>query len=144
LNDVLKKQLGFKGFIISDANAVGGANVLHYTAKDYSDAGKKAIENGLDVIFQTAYNHHQLFVPPFLDSSISSTRINDAVSRVLQAKFELGLFEHPYIDAQKEEYTEPEKKALAKKAALSSFVLLKNENGLLPLAAKYKSIAVIG
>lgn len=144
LNNVLKKQLGFNGFVISDANAVGGANVLHYTAKDYPDAGQKAITNGLDVIFQTSYDHYKLFIPPFLDSSISARRINDAVARVLKAKFELGLFEQPYINEKKETYTSAYKKELAKEAAVKSIVLLKNENGLLPLSGKTKNIAVIG
>jgi beta-glucosidase len=57
LNKKLKQDWQFKGFVISDASAVGGANVLHYTAKDYPDAGKRSITNGLDVIFQTAYDH---------------------------------------------------------------------------------------
>lgn len=144
LNEVLKKQLGFNGFVISDANATGGANVLHYTAKDYAEAGQEAITNGLDVIFQTSYGHYQLFIPPFLDSSISALRINDAVARVLKVKFELGLFEHPYIKEEKETYTSAYKKELAKEAAVKSIVLLKNENGLLPLSGKTKSIAVIG
>lgn len=144
LNNVLKKQLNFTGFVISDANAVGGANVLHYTAKDYPDAGKQAITNGLDVIFQTSYDHYKLFIPPFLDSSISPARIDDAVSRVLTAKFQLGLFEHPYINETTNTGSATQKKELAKQAAVSSFVLLKNENGVLPLSGKIKSIAVIG
>ena len=55
-----------------------------------------AINDGLDVIFQTDYHHSKLFMPHFLDGMIDTNRINDAVSRVLKAKFELGLFEHPY------------------------------------------------
>ena len=70
LNKKLKKEWGFKGFVISDAGATGGANVLHFTAADYAEAGKHAINSGLDVIFQTAYEHHKLFIPPFLDGRI--------------------------------------------------------------------------
>lgn len=146
LNKKLKKDWNFKGFVISDASAVGGANVLHFTAKDYADAGRKAITNGLDVIFQTDYKHHSLFIAPFLNGQISEKRIDDAVSRVLRAKFELGLFEQPYVSE-----TEAEKwinntthKSLAKQAALESVVLLKNENHVLPLDKKIRSIAVIG
>ena len=65
LNVKLKKQMGFQGFVISDAAAVGGANVLHFTAKDYPNASANAINNGLDVIFQTSYDHYKLFIPPF-------------------------------------------------------------------------------
>ncbi len=146
LNKKLKSDWHFKGFVISDAGAVGGANVLHYTAKDYPDAGKKAISNGLDVIFQTAYDHHKLFIPPFLNGEIKQQRIDDAVARVLRVKFELGLFEQPYISEQiaAQWINNTSHKALAKEAALKSIVLLKNEKNILPIDKNIKSIAVIG
>jgi len=146
LNKKLKGNWHFKGFVISDASAVGGANVLHYTAKDYPDAGKKAITNGLDVIFQTAYKHNELFIPPFLNGEISRKRIDDAVARVLTAKFELGLFEQPYVAEQlAQEWTNnTTHKKLAKEAALESIVLLKNEKQVLPISKTIRSIAVIG
>lgn len=142
LNRLLKKKWGFKGFVISDASAVGGANVLHFTAKDYADAGKKAITNGLDVIFQTDWAHHRLFIPPFLNGEIPRSRIDDAVSRVLTAKFELGLFEDPYVAETAQDIMAH--KAIAKEAAVRSMVLLKNEGGVLPLSKKIKRLAVIG
>jgi beta-glucosidase len=141
LNKKLKQEWGFKGFVISDASAVGGANVLHFTAKDYPDAGQRAITNGLDVIFQTAYEHHRLFDPPFLNGAIDQKRIDDAVARVLTAKFELGLFEHPYVP---ESTQSPAKKILAREAAAKSIVLLKNQNKILPINQNISSIAVIG
>jgi len=146
LNKKLKTDWQFKGFVISDASAVGGANVLHYTAKDYPDASKKAVTNGLDVIFQTAYEHYKLFIPPFLNGQISRKRIDDAVSRVLMAKFELGLFEQPYVPEKEaaEWISNTSHKVLAKQAALESVVLLKNEKQVLPLDKKIRSIAVIG
>lgn len=145
LNQQLKKKWGFKGFVISDASAVGGANVLHYTASDYADAGRKAITNGLDVIFQTAWEHHRLFIPPFLDGSIPQARIDDAVARVLTAKFELGLFENPYVPETADAVAVPAAhKTLAKEVAEKSMVLLKNEKDLLPLSKTISSIAIIG
>jgi beta-glucosidase len=145
LNQQLKKTWGFKGFVISDASAVGGANVLHYTASDYADAGKKAITNGLDVIFQTAWEHHRLFIPPFLDGSISKARIDDAVARVLTAKFELGLFENPYVPETADAVAlSAEHRSLAKQAAEKSIILLKNEKDILPLSKNIKSLAIIG
>lgn len=146
----LKRQWGFDGFVISDANAVGGEVVLHNTAKDYPTSGQHAINNGLDVIFQTDYKHHQLFIPPFLDGNIDSNRINDAVARVLKAKFESGLFENPYVAIQKEAANPAQQKIIAKQAALESIVLLKNarlpgwKNNVLPLPKSIRSIAVIG
>jgi beta-glucosidase len=144
LQEKLKKQWGFDGFVISDANAVGGEVVLHNTAKDYPESGQHAINNGLDVIFQTEYKHHKLFIPPFLDGSIDSNRLNDAVARVLKAKFELGLFENPYVAIQKEGAAPPQQKIIAKQAALESIVLLKNAKNVLPLSKSIRSIAVIG
>ncbi|HLG40790.1 MAG TPA: glycoside hydrolase family 3 C-terminal domain-containing protein, partial [Chitinophagaceae bacterium] len=112
----------------------------------------------LDVIFQTSYDHYKLFIPSFLDGSINAKRFDDAVLRVLKAKFELGLFENPYVP--EEEILTPitirgqnhnPHKALAKEAALKSIVLLKNNSridgnstGILPLNKNIKSLAVIG
>lgn len=145
LNKKLKGEWGFTGFVISDASAVGGANVLHYTSPDYPTSGQQAITNGLDVIFQTAYEHSKLFIPPFLNGGIPQARIDDAVSRVLKAKFELGLFENPYVpeteaaNLNKIDTT----KRLARHAAFESLVLLKNESNVLPLKHVH-TIAVIG
>ena len=146
LNDLLKKRWGFNGFVISDAGAVGGANVLHYTAKDYPDAGRNAVNNGLDVIFQTAQEHYKLFIPPFLNGQINQERLDDAVSRVLRAKFELGLFETPYLDIKATESAnfEAAHKKIALEAALESIVLLQNKNALLPISTATESIALIG
>ena len=146
LTETLKNKWGFKGFVISDASAVGGANVLHYTAKDYADAGRIAITNGLDVIFQTQHEHHQLFIPAFLNHQIAQARIDDAVSRVLTAKFELGLFDDPYVDEAKAIDTSFKKPhlQLAQQAALESIVLLKNKGQVLPIDKNIQKIAVIG
>jgi beta-glucosidase len=145
LTEKLKKDWNFKGFVISDASAVGGANVLHFTAKDYDDASAQAINAGLDVIFQTEYQHYKLFIPPFLDGRISQERIDDAVARVLRAKFELGLFENPYVSNKDiEELNKINHKPLAEKAAAESFVLLQNNNHTLPISENYKKILVVG
>ncbi len=146
LQQKLKGEWGFKGFVISDANAVGGDVVLAYTAKDYAEAGQHAINGGLDVIFQTDYNHHKLFAPPFYDGRIDTARINDAVSRVLKAKFDLGLFEHPYTSEEEAQkwLKNDSHKQLARRAAFESIVLLKNEKEVLPFKKSVKTIAVIG
>jgi beta-glucosidase len=145
LTEKLKKEWNFKGFVISDASAVGGANVLHFTAKDYDDASAQAINAGLDVIFQTEYQHYKLFIPPFLDGRISKERIDDAVARVLRAKFELGLFEDPYVSNKNiEELKKINHKPLAEKVAVESFVLLQNNNQTLPISENTKKILVVG
>jgi beta-glucosidase len=145
LTTKLKEEWGFKGFVISDAGAVGGANVLHFTAKDYKDATAQSINAGLDVIFQVDYKHYKLFLPAFLDGSISKSRIDDALTRVLKAKFELGLFEHPYVDESIAEkmLNDQSNRHLAEEAALKSFVLLKNDHNTLPLKSA-KRILLLG
>ena len=146
LNKKLKDEWGFKGFVISDAGSTGGANVLHFTAKNYAESTKQAIENGLDAIFQTSYDHYPLFYEAFEKGIIDETAINESVRRVLYAKFKLGLFESPYIDVKeaKKWNDSKEHKELAKKAALESIVLLKNSKQTLPLNKTIKSIAIIG
>lgn len=144
LNEKLKKEWGFEGFVISDASATGGANVLHFTATDYADATRQAIENGLDVIFQTAYDHYPLFYEAFEKGMIDEAAIDHAVRRVLRAKFKLGLFENPYVDVNETIQNDEAHKALAREAAQKSVVLLKNEKQTLPLSSQVKSVAVIG
>lgn len=146
LNRKLKGDMKFRGFTISDAGAVGGANVLHYTAGDYEAATVHAMMNGADVIFQTAYDHHRLFIPPFLDGRINKKVIDSAVARVLRVKFELGLFDHPYVD-EKAALSANQKKenaTIARTAARESIVLLKNDNQTMPLNKLIRKLAVIG
>jgi len=152
LNQKLKKQMKFTGFVISDECAVGGANVLHFTAADYPAAAANALNHGLDVIYQSDYDHYKLFMPPFLDGRITPGTIDSAVARVLRVKFQIGLFENPYVsenDAGRWNDS-PGPKEIAKKAALESVVLLKNsrmpgmKQPLLPLNKDIGSLAVVG
>lgn len=146
LREKLKKEWSFKGIVISDAGATGGANVLHFTAKDYAESTQQAINGGLDVIFQTSYDHYPLFFEAFQKGMIDEQALDEAVRRVLRTKFELGLFENPYVEVnlQKNKSLLRSNKKIAKKAALQSLVLLKNEKGILPLKKDISSIAVIG
>lgn len=144
LSQKLKNEWGFKGFVISDAGATGGTVVLHNTAKDYPESGKQSISAGMDVIFQTAYDHYKLFIPHFLDGTLDIAKIDEAVSRVLRAKFELGLFENPYVNEAAAAQPLPEHKKLARLAAEKSIVLLKNRGRMLPLSKNISSLAIIG
>ncbi|MBK9148610.1 MAG: glycoside hydrolase family 3 C-terminal domain-containing protein [Flavobacteriales bacterium] len=145
LNDVLRKDWGFRGFVISDAAATGGANVLHFTARDYEDAGKQSVENGQDVIFQTDIAHYELFKKPFLDGTVRQGAIDSAVANVLRMKFELGLFDRPYQSDSLLNALDMEKhRELAYEMAVKSAVLLKNKNYTLPIGPVMKRIAVIG
>ena len=146
LNKKLKGEWGFKGFVISDAGAPGGANVLHFTAADYAESARNAIESGLDVLFQGSYDHYPLFWKAFETGMIAPKTIDNAVRRILRAKFELGLFENPYVDPVQATVwnNHPTHRALALKAAEEAVVLLKNNKNILPIQTKVKSIAIIG
>jgi beta-glucosidase len=144
--EILKNRWKLDGFVISDAGATGGTNCLHMTAEDYYESTVNAMNNGLDVIFQTNYNHHNLFMPPFLDGSVDPKAIDTAVFRILKAKFQLGLFDEPYVKPgkAKEVLGDTSHLGLALEAARESIVLLKNENRVLPVSKNIKTLAVIG
>jgi len=146
MNGILKGEWGLSGFIISDAAATGGATVLHMTEPNTPTATKDAFEAGLDVVFQSQYGQQRPYLEAFQKGLISQKVIDAAVTRVLRAKFELGLFEQPYVDVEEAARSNGsvEHRALAIEAARSSMVLLKNHARTLPLGAGARSIAVIG
>ena len=145
LRKKLKEEWGFEGFVISDAGATGGANVLHFTAANYAEATEDAVEAGLDVMFQTNYNHYPLFWEAFEKGMVNVQAINEAVRRILKAKFELGLFENPYVDTEEAALWNGHQthRELARTAAAKAIVLLQNKNEVLPLQKSAK-IALIG
>jgi beta-glucosidase len=151
LQQTLKSDWHFKGFVISDANAVGGALVLHRTAQGYGESGLDALNGGLDVIFQTDCAHFELFAPGYFSAALAQSRIDSAVARVLRVKFELGLFEQPYLEIPKEKEMQKlltDGFTIAQHCAEASFVLLKNEpqkdlQPILPLA-KDSKILLLG
>lgn len=146
MNGIVKGEWGFKGFIISDASATGGATVLHMTEPNTPTATKDAFEAGLDVVFQSSYGQQRSYLQAFQQGLIGDDVIDAAVSRVLRAKFELGLFERPYVDVDDagRQNGHADHRALAREAAQASLVLLKNEKSALPIAAGVRAIAVIG
>jgi len=147
LTDILKAEWGFRGFVISDANAVGGINDLHRTSDSFAESGRQAWESGLDVIFQTEIGHAGLFREAITGGRVSSARVDDAVRRVLKIKMELGLFEDPFVDPDEAERANgaAAHRALARRAAAASLVLLENAEGLLPLrTGDRRAIAVVG
>jgi beta-glucosidase len=142
LTQVLKKEWGFKGFVVSDWNSVGEL-VPQGVAKDPTVAAGKAILAGVDMDMEgNAYGPH---LASLVKSGIvPESVIDESVRRVLRVKLALGLFEHPYVEGTGAEGIAPEDAELARKAAEESFVLLKNDGGILPLHASGKTIALIG
>ena len=98
LTDVLKRDWRFQGFVISDAAATGGATVLHMTEPNTPTAAKHAWESGLDVVFQSTWPQHRNYWEAVRTGMVAPSVIDSAVLRVLRAKFQLGLFEQPYVD----------------------------------------------
>jgi beta-glucosidase len=146
LNGTLKHDWGFTGFVISDAAATAGAVVLHHTESSTATAARDAFNAGLDVVFQSSWPQHRPYLDAFRSGLIADSVINAAVSRVLRAKFELGLFEHPYVDPDSAAFWNgnARHRALAREAARDGMVLLRNEGGVLPLRRPITSMAVIG
>ena len=146
LDTLLRKEWGFKGTIVSDYYAMTELIKRHHVAADEADAAKQSLEAGLDVeLPDTGVN--KTLVAQVKAGKIPESLINQAVSRILYQKFQLGLFENPYVDAGKAvQMTDtPEDRGLALETAKKSIVLLKNQNNILPLdKTKLKSVAVIG
>ena len=157
LTDVLRGEWGFKGFVVSDYDAIlglyalnwptferGVATTSHKVARTKAEAAKKAIEAGLDIELPQSDCFEEL-LRLVKKGKLSEEVINEAVRRILRVKFWLGLFENPYVDP---EYAEKicncqKHRKLALKAAREAIVLLKND-GILPLSRDLKSIGVIG
>jgi beta-glucosidase len=146
LNGTLRGDWGFGGFVISDQSAVGGAVALHRTEASTATATKRAIEAGLDVIFQSSYAEHGPYLAAFRSGTIAPAAIDSAVARVLREKLRLGLFERPYVAPESAAAiaASPAARALARDAARASLVLLRNERGTLPIRAGVRSVALIG
>jgi beta-glucosidase len=146
LQAVLRGQFGFDGLITSDYSGISDLRDFHHIAATDADAALRAFAAGVDMDFPVGKNYAHL-AELVKAGKISEAAINERVARVLRLKFRLGLFENPYADADAAEalLKQDSTKALALEAAQKSVVLLKNQNGLLPLApGKYKTIAVIG
>jgi beta-glucosidase len=144
LTDVLRNDWGFKGFVVSDAFAVGSL-VTHGFASDGQDAALKAFTAGvnMDMASQTyTKNLAKLSV----DGKVNDAQLDALVLPILETKYELGLFEHPYVDESKVEATlnRPEGLQLERRVAARSMVLLKNEKATLPLQKSLRKVAVIG
>ena len=144
--EVLRETFGFDGFVVSDANAV--RNLLtHGFASDLADAGVRAVDAGTDMemaMADPAFAH----LPAAIEAgALDATVLDRAVRRVLTAKVRLGLLENPYVDEARaaEVLADPAHRETARVAAERSAVLLRNEGGLLPLAAgSLQQVAVIG
>lgn len=146
LESVLRREWGFRGTVVSDYYAMAELEKRHRVAIDKADAARQALEAGLDVELPDP-DVNKTLVDQVKAGKISGSLIDQAVARILYQKFQLGLFENPYVDTDKAaRMTDTlEDRELAAEAARRSIVLLKNEKNALPLdRKKLKSVAVIG
>lgn len=146
MQDVLRDEWGFKGFIVSDWMDIEHIYDLHHTAIDDNDAFFQSVDAGMDM-----HMHGPRFYESTLasvrDGKISEKRIDDACRWILYAKFQLGLFDNPFVEENKvkEVLFNVEHKETALECARKSIVLLSNKDKILPLAeSKYKKIFVSG
>jgi beta-glucosidase len=144
LTDILRKEWGFQGFVVSDAFAVANLQT-HGFAADPADAAYKAVSAGLNMDMASQTYTHNL-AKLVTDGKVSESELDKAVLPILELKYELGLFDHPYVDESKVDSTlnRSEGLQLERKIASRSMVLLKNDNKTLPLSKTNKKIAVIG
>jgi beta-glucosidase len=143
LDDVLRKEWGFRGFVVSDWESIREM-IVHGYCKDEKNAAKAALRAGVNMeMVSTTYRHN---LADLVESAeIPESLIDRRVADVLRVKFQLGLFEQPYADHQATSDLPSEHYQLARQLARQSIVLLKNQNSLLPLdKAKLKRLAVIG
>ncbi|WP_286709396.1 MULTISPECIES: glycoside hydrolase family 3 N-terminal domain-containing protein [Sphingobacterium] len=145
LKDILRKDWGFTGFVVSDLLSISGLNGGHATAATAEEAASQSIHAGLDVdLSGTGYGSNLL--KAVQQGLVESAVLDTAVARVLRMKFNLGLFDHPYVDEKlvAQKVATAQNKTVARQVARESIVLLKNDQHILPLSKSLKRIAVIG
>lgn len=149
LTEILRQQWGFKGYVVSDSEAVEFIFSKHKVAKDSVEAVAQAVNAGLNI--RTNFTPPQDFINPLRKAikqgKISEQTLDSRVRDILRVKFLLGLFDAPYTgnkEAADQLVGSPEHKKVSLEAARESIVLLKNKDNLLPLSKELKKIALIG
>ena len=149
LTEILRQEWGFKGYVVSDSEAVEFISNKHKVADTYEDGIAQAVNAGLNI--RTHFTPPADFILPLrkavADGKISQETLDKRVAEILRIKFWLGLFDNPYRGNGKQAEQivhSKEHQAVSLEAARQSLVLLKNETNLLPLSKSIRSIAVIG
>ncbi|MFC5281934.1 beta-glucosidase BglX [Pedobacter alpinus] len=144
--DILKEKWGFKGFVVSDWGSMREM-VAHGYAKDGKESAQMSISAGSDMDMESKVFEEHL-VQLVKEGKVSLAHVNDAVSRILHKKFEMGLFDNPYRFSdetrEKKELNSLDNRNSAREVAKKSIILLKNETNILPLSKSIKKIALIG
>jgi beta-glucosidase len=145
LTDLLRGELGFDGLVVSDYDAILMIHNYHRVAADKSSAAALALRAGIDVELPSPACYREALKAAIENGKVPLDWVDTAVSRHLQKKWELGLFENPYVDEGRvlDVFETPDQRLLARRIASQSIVLLAN-NGLLPLKKTIGTLAVIG
>ncbi len=141
LQEIVRDEWKFSGFVISDLYSIEGLYETHHVAASVSDAARQAIRAGVDA--DLCGEAYATLIESVRSGAIDESTIDRAAERVLRLKFEMGLFENPYVDVNGCTSGVQEHRSTALDVARQSVILLKN-NGLLPLSKSVKSVAVIG
>ena len=148
LTEVLRKEWGFKGIVVSDLGAIKYIQTTHYAASSPRESIRQAVAAGVDMQFYDFTNDfwQETIVDLVKEGELPMSDIDRAAGGVLRLKFLLGLFENPYTAKNliKERFHSKENQEIALEAGRKSITLLKNKNNLLPLSKDIKTIAVIG
>ncbi|HZE33767.1 MAG TPA: glycoside hydrolase family 3 N-terminal domain-containing protein [Actinoallomurus sp.] len=148
LTDLLRRQWGFKGVVVSDWNDVQSLQTAYHLSDTYAGAAAIAVNAGVDMAMLppgSVDDYVSGLIADVKNHKVSKSRIDEAVSRILTLKFKLGLFEHPYVDASKADgIALGADKDLAVKAATESQTLLKNDGNALPLSTGLGKVVVTG
>lgn len=146
MRDLLRKELGFDGLVVSDYLAVQMLHTFHRIAEDLSQAAVLALQAGIDQELPETLCYGVPLLTALECGKIDPALIDEAVRRVLTAKFRLGLFEQPYVPVETVDalYQDQKPVELARKIAGQSLVLLQNEGRVLPLSQSLGTLAVIG
>ena len=145
LTDVLRKELGFKGVVISDWEDIKKLHERHRIAESNKEAAGLAVNAGIDMcIVPFDYSFYNDVIALVKEGKITEARINESVKRILKFKADLGLFNQPYIEKEAaKNFALPEYKQTALQASRESITLLKNDENILPLS-KNKKIVIVG
>lgn len=145
LTDLLRGELGFEGLIVSDYQAISMLKTYHFITEDLTEAAIMSIRAGMEVELPTNETFNEALIAAIENGGLEMELVDRAVARHLTKKFELGLFEHPFVEETNfaDLMDGPDKRQAAAEIARQSMVLLSN-NGVLPLSKELKTIAVIG
>lgn len=144
--NILRREWGFDGVVVSDYFAINMIREYHGAARDKKHGAAQSLAAGIDVELPTRDCYAEPLLTALREGAVAEALLDEAVSRVLRMKFLLGLFENPYVKegSVAAVFDTADDRTLAKRLAAESLVLLKNENGTLPLAQGVRRVALIG